>query len=28
MVQWRREGGKDIMLRAESRDKQGAYLNN
>lgn len=23
MVQWRREGGKDIVLRAESRDKQG-----
>ncbi|XP_033149952.1 lachesin [Drosophila busckii] len=22
MVQWRREGGKDIMLRTESRDKQ------
>ncbi|KAH8395623.1 hypothetical protein KR222_003719, partial [Zaprionus bogoriensis] len=22
MVQWRREGGKDIVLRAESRDKQ------
>lgn len=25
MVQWRREGGKDIVLRAESRDKQGEY---
>lgn len=24
-VQWKREGGKDIILRTESRDRQGLY---
>lgn len=25
-VQWRREGGKDIILRSETRERQGMHL--